>query len=176
MTVSHVFNGPPIDCRSSVVSAFEAADPLLPAALDGMLQDSSLFFPIQKCGLFFSIHIIQVSFDIYCLPFKYIGLASHFRCPGDLPGCFLPASEGYYKGLTIEPSEIDSADCGLRPCSPDGLPYIGRTTTYKNLTIASGHAMMGWSLGPSTGKLVSEIISDKKPSLDLSPFHPERKF
>ncbi|AXT21137.1 FAD-dependent oxidoreductase [Flavobacteriaceae bacterium AU392] len=86
------------------------------------------------------------------------------------------ASEAYYKGLIIEQSEIDMADCGLRPCSPDGLPYIGRTDTYKNLTIASGHAMMGWSLGPSTGKLVSEIISNKKPSLDLNPFHPNRKF
>ena len=86
------------------------------------------------------------------------------------------ASEAYYKGLTIDQSEIDTADCGLRPCSPDGLPYIGRTNNYKNLTVASGHAMMGWSLGPSTGKLVSEIISEKKPSLDLDPFHPNRKF
>jgi D-amino-acid dehydrogenase len=56
------------------------------------------------------------------------------------------------------------------------LPYIGRTEKYKNLTIATGHAMMGWSLGPSTGKLVSEIISDKKTSLDLHPFHPDRTF
>jgi len=36
--------------------------------------------------------------------------------------------------------------------------------------------MMGWSLGPATGKLVSEIVSDKKPSLDLMPFQVERKF
>jgi len=36
--------------------------------------------------------------------------------------------------------------------------------------------MMGWSLGPATGKLVSEIISDQKPSLDLNPFHVERTF
>jgi D-amino-acid dehydrogenase len=36
--------------------------------------------------------------------------------------------------------------------------------------------MMGWSLGPPTGKLVSEIISDKKLSLDIKPFHPDRKF
>jgi len=36
--------------------------------------------------------------------------------------------------------------------------------------------MMGWSLGPATGKLVSEIVSDKKTSLDLNPFHPDRKF
>lgn len=86
------------------------------------------------------------------------------------------ASESYYEGLKIEEAEIADADCGLRPCSPDGLPYIGRTSKYKNLTVASGHAMMGWSLGPSTGKLVSEIIADKKTSMDLNPFHPERKF
>lgn len=86
------------------------------------------------------------------------------------------AAELYYNGLQIEQPEIDSADCGLRPCSPDGLPYIGKTNAYKNLTIATGHAMMGWSLGPATGKLVSEIISDKKTSLDLNPFHPDRTF
>ena len=82
----------------------------------------------------------------------------------------------YYQGLSLTQEEEATADFGLRPCSPDGLPYIGRTHKYKNLIIASGHAMMGWSLGPPTGKLVSEIISDKKLSLDIKPFHPDRKF
>ena len=82
----------------------------------------------------------------------------------------------YYQGLSLTKEEEATADFGLRPCSPDGLPYIGRTHKYKNLIIASGHAMMGWSLGPPTGKLVSEIISDKKLSLDIKPFHPDRKF
>tara|TARA_B100000809_G_scaffold266910_1_gene332876 strand:+ start:10645 stop:11892 length:1248 start_codon:yes stop_codon:yes gene_type:complete len=86
------------------------------------------------------------------------------------------AASDYYQGFKINQEELNQADCGLRPCSPDGLPYIGRTEKYKNLTIATGHAMMGWSLGPSTGKLVSEILSDKKTSLDLHPFHPDRKF
>jgi D-amino-acid dehydrogenase len=56
------------------------------------------------------------------------------------------------------------------------LPYIGKSSKCKNVTFATGHAMMGWSLGPATGKLVSEIISDKKRSLDVSPFHVDRKF
>ncbi|NNL16333.1 MAG: FAD-dependent oxidoreductase [Flavobacteriaceae bacterium] len=86
------------------------------------------------------------------------------------------AGESYYKGLMIEQTEINNASCGLRPCTPDGIPYIGRTTTCNNLTIATGHTMMGWSLGPSTGKLVSEIISDKNTSLNLSPFNPDRRF
>jgi D-amino-acid dehydrogenase len=63
---------------------------------------------------------------------------------------------------------------GLRPCSPDGLPYLGRTAEYANLTIATGHSMMGLSLGPITGKLVSEIVSGEKPSHDLSLLNPDR--
>ncbi|MET2985966.1 NAD(P)/FAD-dependent oxidoreductase [Aureibaculum conchae] len=82
----------------------------------------------------------------------------------------------YYKNLKIPAHNIESAKCGLRPVSPDGLPYIGRANLYKNLTIAAGHAMMGWSLGPATGKLVSEIITDKKTSMDINSFNPQRKF
>ena len=85
------------------------------------------------------------------------------------------ASE-YYKGLQISTEDKEAAQCGLRPVTPDGLPYIGKTTQYNNLTFATGHAMMGWSLGPATGKLVSEIISDQKSSLDLNPFHVQRRF
>lgn len=82
----------------------------------------------------------------------------------------------YYDGLQITDQEKEAAQCGLRPVSPDGLPYIGRTSKYKNLTIATGHAMMGWSLGPATGKMVAEIISDQKSSLDLENFRVERNF
>lgn len=84
------------------------------------------------------------------------------------------AGKQYYDGLIINQEDINNADCGLRPCSPDGLPYIGRLSKTKNITVATGHAMMGWSLGSATGKLVSEIISNKKTSLNLEPFNPER--
>lgn len=63
---------------------------------------------------------------------------------------------------------------GLRPCSPDGLPYLGRTARFANLTIATGHAMMGLSLGPITGKLVSQIVSGEKPAMDLRLLNPDR--
>ena len=86
------------------------------------------------------------------------------------------AAKKFYNELEINQTEKDGAECGLRPCSPDGLPYIGKSSKCINLTIAAGHAMMGWSLGPATGRLVTEIISDKKTSLDLNPFHPDRKF
>jgi len=86
------------------------------------------------------------------------------------------AASAYYKDLTIEQEAVESAQCGLRPVTPDGLPYIGRPSHLKNLTLATGHAMMGWSLGPVTGKLVSELVSDKKTSLEITAYHPERRF
>ena len=63
---------------------------------------------------------------------------------------------------------------GLRPCSPDGMPYIGRTSRYENLSIATGHAMMGLSLAPATGKLMAQILSHEKPFIDISQLNPER--
>lgn len=86
------------------------------------------------------------------------------------------AAENYYNDLKINQEEKSAGQCGLRPCSPDGLPFIGKSSKCKNATFATGHAMMGWSLGPATGKLVAEIISDKKTSLDINPFHVDRKF
>ena len=85
-------------------------------------------------------------------------------------------AEHYYKGLKISGEDKEKAQCGLRPVTPDGLPYIGRPKRYKNLILATGHAMMGWSLGPATGKLVTELVSGEKPSLDLGPFNPDRRF
>lgn len=84
--------------------------------------------------------------------------------------------EGYYNGLKIPEEAKNDAKCGLRPVSPDGLPYIGRPKNIDNLTIATGHAMMGWSMGPATGKLVTELISGDKLSMDISPFAPQRIF
>jgi D-amino-acid dehydrogenase len=63
---------------------------------------------------------------------------------------------------------------GLRPCSPDGLPYVGRTAKFTNLSIATGHAMMGLSLGPITGKLIAEILSGEKPSIAIDALNPDR--
>ena len=75
-------------------------------------------------------------------------------------------------------TEADFADVqpwfGLRPCSPDGLPYLGRTTRHQNLTLATGHAMMGLSLGPVTGQLVAQILSGERPDFDLTLLSPDR--
>ncbi|MDI9634707.1 FAD-dependent oxidoreductase [Kamptonema cortianum] len=63
---------------------------------------------------------------------------------------------------------------GLRPCSPDGLPLIGRPADLENCTIASGHAMMGLSLGPPTGRLVAQDIAGEPLSMPWHAFSPNR--
>jgi D-amino-acid dehydrogenase len=80
----------------------------------------------------------------------------------------------YYPDMKVEMPKKEEVWHGLRPCSPDGLPYIGRSSKMKNLVIATGHSMMGLSLGPGTGKLVTEIISGEQTSIPISAFGPER--
>jgi D-amino-acid dehydrogenase len=70
-------------------------------------------------------------------------------------------------------SEIDIWS-GFRPVSPDGLPYIGRSGTCNNLTVATGHGMMGMSMGPVTGKLISEIIDQKEPEINIEALAIQR--
>lgn len=82
----------------------------------------------------------------------------------------------YYPNINLTKEEKGMAACGLRPLSPDGLPYIGKPSKWENIILASGHAMMGWSMGTATGKLVSEIAQDIKPSMDVLAFNPDRKF
>lgn len=74
------------------------------------------------------------------------------------------------------PSDFEGVEpwCGMRPCSPDGLPYIGRFAKYGNLLAATGHAMIGVSLGPGTGRLVADIVSGDAPAIDLGAVSPDR--
>ena len=76
----------------------------------------------------------------------------------------------------FHPSDFANVEpwSGLRPCSPDGLPFLGRTRRYRNLTVATGHAMMGLSLGPITGRIVAEIISGVSPEIDITLLSPDR--
>jgi D-amino-acid dehydrogenase len=86
----------------------------------------------------------------------------------------LEAVPGYLGG--IEPSQLSGGDtwAGLRPCTPDGLPFIGRFRRCENLIAATGHAMVGMSLAPVTGKLVTEIVHGRIPSIDLHLLRPDR--
>jgi D-amino-acid dehydrogenase len=73
-----------------------------------------------------------------------------------------------------EKLDIKETWAGLRPVTPDGMPIIGRAPHHSNLIIASGHAMLGLSLGPGTGQVAAELISGRQTAFDLRPFGMER--
>lgn len=86
----------------------------------------------------------------------------------------LDAVKTVYTQFDIKMPPQEKIWYGYRPCSADGLPYLGRTRKWDNLVMATGHAMVGLSLGAGSGKLVTEIIQGGALSMDISPFNPDR--
>ncbi len=86
----------------------------------------------------------------------------------------LKAVKKFFPEFDIPTPSWEQVWYGYRPCSADGLPYLGRSRKIQNLVIATGHSMIGLSLGAGTGKLVSEILDEKPTSIDISFYNPER--
>jgi len=86
----------------------------------------------------------------------------------------LESVKRYFPAYDIPLPAPENVWHGYRPCSADGLPHIGNMQRYPNVTIATGHSMLGISLGAGTGKLVSELVQKIQPSMDIKPFHIER--
>ena len=84
------------------------------------------------------------------------------------------SATNFYPGLKIDFPPEDKIWNGLRPVTPDGLPYIGKVRHFENVVIAGGHAMLGISEGTGTGKLVSEIIQAKTTSINMNAFSVHR--
>jgi D-amino-acid dehydrogenase len=82
------------------------------------------------------------------------------------------SSSAYLPG--IAEAKVIETWAGLRPCTPDGLPILGRSKVFNNLIVAAGHAMLGMSLGPVSGKLVSQVVCEEKTDIDLHPLRLER--
>ena len=80
----------------------------------------------------------------------------------------------YFPEVNISIKKEDAIWYGYRPCSADGLPYIGRLSKFSNCILATGHSMVGLSLGAGTGKLVAELANGAQTSIDISAFDPER--
>ncbi|WP_293881126.1 MULTISPECIES: NAD(P)/FAD-dependent oxidoreductase [unclassified Sphingobacterium] len=79
----------------------------------------------------------------------------------------------YYPELKVDyPSE--KIWYGYRPCSPDGLPYLGRLKKFDNVLIAGGGGMMGLSLGPAYGKVVADLLAGQKIEAEIAGFRPDR--
>ena len=63
---------------------------------------------------------------------------------------------------------------GFRPVTPDGAPIIGRVPGWRNVTFAAGHAMLGMTLAPGTGRLVAQLVGGEQTEIDAAPFSPVR--
>lgn len=63
---------------------------------------------------------------------------------------------------------------GWRPMTPDDMPLIGRAPGLDNLTIATGHGMLGVSMAATTGMLVAEMLQGRPCCIDPTPFDPAR--
>lgn len=86
----------------------------------------------------------------------------------------LQAVKRFYPAFDVAVPPIEKVWYGFRPCSADGLPYLGKSKKWDNMVMATGHSMLGLSLGAGTGKLVSEILQEQPLSMDIAPFNPDR--
>ena len=86
----------------------------------------------------------------------------------------IEAAKRYYPEFTDQDFAGIEPWRGLRPCTPDGLPYLGRTAKAQNLVVAAGHAMQGISLAPITAKLAANFIDGVPPAGDLALLSPDR--
>lgn len=80
------------------------------------------------------------------------------------------SAKSFYPGLQIDFPPTGKIWNGLRPVTPDGLPYIDRTKEYNNVIVAGGHAMLGISQGTGTGLVVSQLVKNKKTEIDIEAF------
>jgi D-amino-acid dehydrogenase len=76
-------------------------------------------------------------------------------------------------GLDARPKVIEIWR-GLRPCTPDGLPIIGKAPTYENLIVATGHQMCGLHTAPGSARLAADLLTGERPPFDPLPFRADR--
>jgi len=80
----------------------------------------------------------------------------------------------YFPNIELNIPQRKDIWFGFRPCSPDGLPYLGFTNKLKNLIVAGGHAMMGLSMGAGSGKIVADLAGGNQTAVNINMFNPER--
>ncbi len=178
-------NGESIDADSVVLTAGSYSVPLL--------QGLGIRFPLQAAkgyhrdcetkpgGAPLLTHACVLGENmVFCTPMDgFVRFAGTLELSGVNHDIRRPRLEQLTKAAgrylkTMEDATVKSEWCGLRPCLPDGLPAVGAVSRYPGLFVATGHAMMGLTLGPITGKLISECVLDVSPSIDTASLRPDR--
>jgi glycine oxidase len=76
--------------------------------------------------------------------------------------------------LPLADAAVERCWAGLRPGSPDGLPYLGAVPGFGNLFIAAGHFRSGIQMSPATGMVMKELLLGQRPMLPLEAFRVGR--
>jgi glycine oxidase len=69
---------------------------------------------------------------------------------------------------------VEKAWAGLRPGSPDGMPFIGPVPGHENVLIAAGHFRAGVQLSVGTAELVRDLITGMTPNVPVEAFRLDR--
>jgi D-amino-acid dehydrogenase len=80
----------------------------------------------------------------------------------------------YFPDIDPSAMAVEEIWQGFRPCSPDGLPYLGRVDAIDNLIVAAGHGMLGITQAPVSGRIVAQLAVGERPALDIAPLRPDR--
>ncbi len=127
-----------------------------------------------------SIHCVLAETSVFCTPLDdFTRLAGTLEFSGlnhDLVRSRLEqlttAAKQYVADVGDDPPR--SEWCGLRPCTPDGMPYVGPVPGQEGLFVATGHAMLGLTLGPVTGQIIAEQVLEGRTSLPAAALGLER--
>jgi D-amino-acid dehydrogenase len=129
-----------------------------------------------------STAVLSVDRHVSVTPLDYgirAGGAAEFAAPDAPPDRAALAmirrqAEALVPGLATGHADGVTEWVGSRPSHPDSKPAIGRAPKQPNAYFAFGHDHLGLTMGSITGKLIGEIVSQRPPSVDLSPFAPDR--
>lgn len=80
----------------------------------------------------------------------------------------------YFPEYSLEDLDAQDVWVGLRPCSPDGMPYVGKIKSYSNIFVSTGHSMVGMSLSFANGETISELITKGEAKLSHPLTDPNR--
>lgn len=80
----------------------------------------------------------------------------------------------FYPQYNLEGLSREEVWVGLRPCSADGMPYVGKVDSYKNIFISSGYSMVGMSMSFAAGEIIKQLITTGKADLASPMTDPNR--
>ena len=129
---------------------------------------------------------VSLSHSVMDVAGKFVisSMEQGMRCAGTAEFAGLEAAPNYHRARVFERlskrliPDLTVAGArewmGVRPSFPDSLPCIGPIPGHPAILAAFGHSHYGLGMAPATGRVIGELVSGASPSIDLSPYRPQR--